>query len=87
MEFIRKFGTIDLPVQIECGIEGIKNLVIAHAGHVIDNLAVMHKDVIIHRGTLKTFNQEDQRKLLLSFFEKLNSNSGVPRPAGLYGRA
>jgi hypothetical protein len=86
MELIRVLGKVDLPVRIEAGIEGISGYIIAHEGPAIDRTLVMHKNFVIHRGTLTTFEAIDQGTLLLDFFCKLNNNTGVPRPPGLYGR-
>jgi hypothetical protein len=86
LEVIRQLGKVELPIQIEAGIEGIGGRVIAHEGPAINNSHVMYKDSVVHRGTLTTLNGEDQRELLLQFFRKLNNNTGVTRPVGLYGR-
>jgi hypothetical protein len=86
MDLIRQLGKVELPVQIEAGIEGVSGRIISHTGRGLDNTLVMHKDSVVHRGTLATFEVVDQEELLLEFFQNLNNNTGVLRPSGLYGR-
>jgi hypothetical protein len=87
IEIIRKVGKVELPIQVEAGIEGIKGRVIAHQGFFINNAHVIYEDSVVHRGILTTFNPKDQADLLMEFFRKLNNNTGVPRRSGLYGRS
>ncbi len=86
IEIIRKIGKVELPIQVEAGISGIKGRIIAHNGLVINTSYVMYKDLVVYRGTLTTFKHEDQSDLLLRFFRELNNNTGEQRPRGLYGR-
>lgn len=86
VNFMRMVSGVSLPIQVEAGIEGIKGRVIVHNGHVFNGAGVMHKDNITHRAYLKSFETVDQREFLLELFTKVNNNTGVPRPAGLYGR-
>jgi hypothetical protein len=47
----------------------------------------MHRDSVEHTGVLRSFDQAEQGAFMMQFFNKLNENSGVPRPQGLYGCA
>jgi hypothetical protein len=47
---------------------------------------VLASDEIIHGALLNKTDEATQRTFLKEFFEKLNLDSGVPRPKGLYGR-
>ena len=86
MEFMRTVAKVPLPVQIEAGIEGVRSRRIAHNGQLIRDAGVMHNNEVIHRGLIRSYDKAEQEAFLLAFFEKVNAGSGVPRPAGLYGR-
>ena len=86
MELMQQVLKVPLPIQVEAGIEGIKGRIIAHNGWAIRNTVVMHQDSVTHRGYLRSFDKGEQDAFLLEFFERVNNNTGVPRPAGLYGR-
>ena len=55
------------------------NMPLARAG-------VMYEDSVTHVAVLKDVSVATQAEFLMSFFKKVNDNSGVPRPRGLYGR-
>jgi hypothetical protein len=46
----------------------------------------MYEDSVTHVAVLKDVSVATQAEFLMSFFKKVNDNSGVPRPRGLYGR-
>jgi hypothetical protein len=86
-KFMRDISKVPLPINVEIGIEGIAGRQIAHNGYPINrSTPTMHKDFVIHRGTLSSFDKTEQDALLMQFFNKLNANTGVARPQGLYGR-
>jgi hypothetical protein len=85
MEFMQLIAKVPLPIQVEAGMEGVKGRMVAHNGMTMGQNGVMHHDRVKHRGTLRTFEKAEQRAFLLEFFKKMNANSGVPRPPGLYG--
>jgi hypothetical protein len=80
MECIRRIEKVELPVEIEAGIMGIKNRIIVHSGRPTDSSLIMHNDIVTHRAKLSTFNRDERERLLFSFFEKLNNNAGISRP-------
>jgi hypothetical protein len=87
MRFMRDVSKVPLPINVEVGIEGIAGRQIAHNGYSINRTSpTMHKDAVAHRGTLRSFDKAEQDAFLMLFFNKLNENTGVPRPQGLYGR-
>lgn len=86
VEFAASVSKIDLPIQVEAGVEGIKGCEVAHNGAALGRRGIMHLDRVTHRGLLRSYAQSEQDAFLLEFFRKVNSNSGIARPAGLYGR-
>lgn len=90
LEFMQQISEVPIPVVVEAGIEGIKDVRIAHHGYTLDGGKgagdVMHLDQVKHRSVLRSFGKSHQEMFLLEFFRKVNANTGVPRPAGLYGR-
>jgi hypothetical protein len=87
MRFMRDVSKVPLPIDVEVGIEGVAGSQIAHNGYSINRTSpTMHKDAVVHRGTLRSFDKAEQDAFLMKFFDKLNENTGVPRPQGLYGR-
>jgi hypothetical protein len=87
MRFMKEVSQVPLPINAEVGIEGIAGWQIAHNGYAINRSSpVMHKDFVEHKGVLRSFEKDEQDAFLMQFFKKLNDNSGVSRPQGLYGR-
>ncbi len=87
MRFMREVSQVPLPINAEVGIEGIAGWQIAHNNYVINRSSpTMHRDFVEHKGILRSFEKDEQDAFLMQFFNKLNENSGVPRPKGLYGR-
>jgi hypothetical protein len=87
MRFMREISQVTPPINAEVGIEGIAGWQIAHNNYVINRSSpIIHKDSVVHTGTLRSFDKAEQDAFLMQFFNKLNENSGVPRPQGLYGR-
>jgi hypothetical protein len=87
VQFMKEISRVPLPINAEAGIEGIAGWKIAHNGYAINRSApTMHKDSVVHSGALPSFDKAEQDRFLMEFFNKLNENSGVPRPQGLYGR-
>ena len=86
MRFMREVSQVPLPINVECGLEGIAGHQIAHNGYTLGKAPVMHRDILQHSGVLRSFDQSEQDAFLMQFFNKLNENSGVSRPKGLYGR-
>jgi hypothetical protein len=87
MKFMRDVAKVPPPINVEAGIEGIAGWQIAHNGYAINRSSpIMHKDFVVHAGTLRSFDKAEQDAFLMQFFNKMNENSGVPRPKDLYGR-
>ena len=87
LRFMEEVSQIPLPIHVEAGIEGIGGWQIAHNNYVINRASpTMHKDLVEHKGILRSFDQAEQTAFLMQFFNKLNENSGAARPPGLYGR-
>lgn len=85
-DFLRRVSNVKLPIQIEAGIEGIKGRTMAHNGMVVGTGGIMHRDSVIHRDVLRSYDKAAQDRFLLEFFRKVYANTGVARPLGLYGR-
>jgi hypothetical protein len=87
MRFMREISQVPPPINVEVGIEGIAGWQIAHNNYVINRSSpIMHRDFVEHKGVLRSFDKVEQHAFLMQFFKKLNENSGVSRPQGLYGR-
>jgi hypothetical protein len=86
VDFLQRVSNVPAPVQIEAGIEGIKGRTMAHNGSVLGTGGVMHRDSVTHSDVLRSFDKAEQDRALLDFFRKVYANTGVPRPAGFYGR-
>jgi len=81
------------PVVVEAGVEGVSGRRMAHLGHAFTVGPTfsgagdpMHRDLVVHRTTLRRVDEAEQQEFLLEFFRKVNANTGVPRPTALYGR-
>ncbi len=86
MQFHKKVGGIGPPFRVEVGLVGCAGWKIAHIGFPLDNPPVLASDEITHSAVLNQVDEQTQRSFLMAYFEKLNKDSGVPRPKGLYGR-
>jgi hypothetical protein len=87
MRFMKEVSQVPLPINAEMGIEGIAGWQVAHNGYAINRSSpIMHKDFVEHKRVLRSFDKDEQDAFLMQFFNKLNENTGVPRPPGLYGR-
>ena len=93
LDFAQQISGVESPVTVEAGIEGIAGRRMIHNGAAFVVGAgfagagdPMHLDRIVHRERLKSFGKNEQDNFLIEFFRKVNANTGVPRPAGLYGR-
>jgi hypothetical protein len=84
MKFHQEVSHIPPPFEVEVGAVGIEGLRIAHTGRVINKAPVLASDTVIHTAVLNNVDQSTQRKFLMEFFEKLQRDSGVPRPKDLY---
>jgi hypothetical protein len=74
------------PFYVEVGIVGVAGWGLAHTNYVLGRAPVLASDEIIHSAVLNKADDATQQAFLLDFFEKLNLDSGVARPKGLYGR-
>jgi hypothetical protein len=88
LEFTSRVSKIAPPFRIEAGLEGIKGWKLVHngmsfgaAGH-----GTLYEDRVVHQAILNKIDQPTQLEFLMTFFEKINRNTGHPRPRGLYGR-
>jgi len=86
LQFHQDVTHIQPPFYVEVGIVGVAGWQLAHTGYVIERAPVLASDEIIHSAVLNNADDPTQQSFLLEFFEKLNLDSGVPRPKGLYGR-
>jgi hypothetical protein len=86
MRFHKEVSGIEPPFYIEVGLVGCAGWRIAHTGFVLSSLPVLTSDEITHSATLSQLDEQTQRSFLMTYFEKLNKDSGVPRPKGLYAR-
>jgi hypothetical protein len=86
IQFMQQISQVPPPVEVEAGICGIRGRAIAHNGGVIQSVNVMHEDSVTYRTSLKSFDKSAQGEILLEFFRRVNNNTGVARPIGLYGR-
>lgn len=93
LQFMSQVSNVEPPVEVEAGIEGVAGRRIIHNGQAFvmgSGFAgagdPMHQDRVMHRARLRTFDKDEQQKFLIEFFRKVNANTGVERPAGLYGR-
>jgi hypothetical protein len=87
MRFHKEVTAIAPPFYIEVGLVGIAGRTIAHGGFVLNSAsAVLASDEITHTAVLNKTDEQTLMSFLTVFFEKLNNDSGVPRPKGLYGR-
>jgi hypothetical protein len=85
--FHRDVTHIEPPLVVELGIVGIGDREIAHQGYAIGRQPKFASDTITHEAIMNN-NTHDQAiaAVALEFFEKINRDTGVPRPKGLYGR-
>ncbi|WP_128089424.1 hypothetical protein [Bradyrhizobium viridifuturi] len=93
LQFMGQVSNVEPPVEVEAGIEGIAGRRIIHNGQAFvmgSGFAgagdPMHQDRLMHRARLRTFDRHEQQRVLIEFFRKVNANTGIERPAGLYGR-
>jgi hypothetical protein len=88
LRFHEQVSGIMPPFSLELGLVGASGRKLAHTGPTLipSRLPVLVSDEIIERAVLNRTDEATQLRLLLSFFEKVNMDSGVPRPKGLYGR-
>lgn len=85
MMFMKDVAKAPLPIQVEAGMQGVKDRLIAHNSYSSQS-PTMHRDAVKRRGVLQTFDRDEQWAFLVEFFKLVNAASGVPRPDGLYGR-
>jgi hypothetical protein len=86
LQFHHDITHIRPPFYVEVGIVGVAGWKIAHMGYALGQAPVLASDEIIHSAVLNKTDVATQETFLIEFFEKLNLDSGVPRPKGLYGR-
>jgi hypothetical protein len=84
--FHREVSHIEPPFFVELGIVGISGHAIAHDGYVINRSPRFTSDVLIHEAVANSTSDQTVAELALTFFEKVNDDTGVSRPKGLYGR-
>jgi hypothetical protein len=72
---------------VEVGIVGVAGRELAHSGFALAGREpVLASNEITHHAVLNKTDDQTVAAFLMEFFEKLNRDSGVPRPKGLYGR-
>jgi hypothetical protein len=66
---------------VEVGLVGVAGLEIAHSGYAITGLQPkLASDTITHEATLHRTDGQTIISFMMEFFEKVNKDSGVPRP-------
>jgi len=88
LEFMEQVAKIAPPFKIEAGVEGIKGWKLVHSGVAFGSAGhgTMYEDHVVHQALLNRTDRTVQLEFLMAFFERLNANTGNPRPKGLYGR-
>jgi hypothetical protein len=86
LQFHHDVTHIQPPFYVEVGIVGVAGWRLVHVGYVLEQAPVLASNEIIHSAVLNKTDEATQQRFLLDFFEKLNLDSGVQRPKGLYGR-
>jgi hypothetical protein len=88
LDFMAQVAKVALPFKVEAGIEGIKGWKLVHNGVAFGSggHGTMYEDRVVHQAVLNKTDPAMQHEFLMAFFEKLNANTGHPRPKGLYGR-
>jgi hypothetical protein len=87
MRFHAEVTSIAPPFYVEVGSVGVAGRTIAHGGVALNSASpVLASDEITHSAVLNRIDEQALISFLMAFFEKLNNDSGVPRPKGLYGR-
>jgi hypothetical protein len=85
--FEKQVSHIEPPFYVEVGIVGVAGREIAHSGFALTRREpVLASNEITHHAVLNKADDQTVAAFLMEFFEKLNKDSGVPRPKGLYGR-
>jgi hypothetical protein len=84
--FHREISHIEPPFFVELGIVGIADHAIAHDGYGMNRQPRFANDAVLHEAVVYTTTDPVVAELALTFFEKVNDDTGVPRPQGLYGR-
>jgi hypothetical protein len=88
LDFMAQIAKIGPPYKVEAGIEGIKGWKLVHNGVPVGagGHGTMYENRVVHQAVLNATDPTTQHGFLMAFFEKLNANTGHPRPKGLYGR-
>jgi hypothetical protein len=86
MRFHQEITHVAPPFEVEVGVVGVVGRRIAHNQYVLNNPPVLASDKITHRAVLNKIDPQTRLAFLMEFFEKLNKDSGVSRPKGLYNR-
>jgi hypothetical protein len=88
LQFHAEVTKIPPPFYVEMGVVGVANRQIAHMGGTLSKATdpVLASDIIKMDGILNSVDEKAQQEFLLKFFEKVNKDSGVTRPAKLYNR-
>jgi hypothetical protein len=85
LDFMEQVANIAPPFKVEEGVEGWKlvhtGVAFGSAGH-----GTMYEDLVVHQAVLNKTDHATQLEFLMRFFEKVNANTGNPRPKELYGR-
>ncbi|MGA8498166.1 MAG: hypothetical protein WB764_21960 [Xanthobacteraceae bacterium] len=85
--FEKQVSHIEPPFYVEVGIVGVAGREIAHSGFALTGREpVLASNEITHHAVLNRADDQTVAAFLMEFFEKLNRDSGVSRPKGLYGR-
>jgi hypothetical protein len=84
--FHREVTHIEPPFFVELGVVGVSGFAIAHDSYIKNRQPKFSSDAVIHEAVVNTTTNQAVAELALTFFEKVNDDTGVPRPKGLYGR-
>jgi hypothetical protein len=86
LKFHNEVSGVKPPFCVEVGLVGAAGRKLAHSGMILSKAPILASDTITHDAVLNKVDEQTQRSFLMEFFEKLNKDSGVARPKGLYGR-
>ena len=87
MRFHQEVTGIKPPFKLEVGLVGVAGRTIAHGGYILNSTSpILASDEITHSAVLNKIDDQTLISFLMTFFEKFNNDTGVPRPKGLYGR-
>ncbi|WP_051953723.1 hypothetical protein [Methylocapsa aurea] len=85
LTFMKDVMKCEPPYTVEAGIVGVKGRALMIMQHRTTSSGNMYEDVVWLRLILNTASADTWDKFLLTFFEKVFSQTGKVRPDGLYG--